>query len=74
VMNFSTTNQPNARSCVLKLLKDSLHLCDTPVETAPKSSLSKNISAQVFPTPVRTVKPIDGKMKLEPFAVTVVSW
>jgi len=24
--------------------------------------------------PARSVKPVDGKMKLEPFAVTVVSW
>jgi hypothetical protein len=73
VMNFSTTNQPNACSYVLKLLKDSLHPGDALVETALDGSMSNDSSAQAFPTPVRTVKPIDNKMKLELFAVAVVS-
>jgi hypothetical protein len=73
MMNFSTTNQQNARSYVLKLLKDSLHPGDTLFETALDGSSSNDISAQAFPTPARSVKPIDDKMKVEPFVVTVVS-
>jgi hypothetical protein len=58
---------------VLKLLKDSLHPPGTLVETSLDGSLSNDISARAFPTPVRSVKPIDNKVKSEPFLVTVVS-
>ncbi|MGO8756645.1 MAG: glycosyl hydrolase family 39 [Terracidiphilus sp.] len=104
-----TTNQPNARFWVLKLIKDSFHPGDKLVET---SLDSRNVSAQAFVTPAgrklllvnkrnRTIEiplpdaerasalAVDpetgdsaahsvalaaGTIKLEPFAVTVVSW
>jgi hypothetical protein len=43
-----TTNQPNARFWVLKLIKDSLHPGDKLVETNP---VSKDLGAQAFITP-----------------------
>jgi hypothetical protein len=67
-------NQPDVRFWLLKPLKDSLHPGGTRLETALDGSLPNDISAQAFLTQVRSVKRIDGKMKLEPFAVTVVSW
>jgi hypothetical protein len=108
MMNW-TTNQPNARFWVLKLLKDSFHLGDKLVETTVSSH---DLAAQAFLTsegrklllvnkrnrsieiplpdadkatvltvdvesgdgPARPMKPAGGKIKLEPFAVTVVSW
>jgi hypothetical protein len=51
-----------------------LHPGGTRLETALDGSLPNDISAQAFLTQVRSVKRIDGTMKLEPFAVTVVSW
>lgn len=104
-----TTNKPNARFWVLKLLKDSFHPGDRLVETEIKS---RDVAAQAFLTPAgrklllankrnkaielalpdadkamaltvdlqtgegpaRSVKPEGGSIKLEPFAVTVVSW
>jgi hypothetical protein len=67
-------NQPDVRFWLLKPLKDSLHPGGTRLETALDGSLPNDISAQAFLTQVRSVKRIDSKMKLEPFAVTVVSW
>ena len=32
------------------------------------------VDAQSGDGPARSLKPVDGKIKLEPFAVTVVSW
>jgi len=104
-----TTNKPNARFWVLKLLKDSFHPGDKLVETAASSG---DLSAQAYLTPTgrklllvdkrdravdvpledadkasaltvdaetgdgpaRIAKPVAGKLRLEPFAVTVVSW
>jgi hypothetical protein len=104
-----TTNQPNARFWVLKLIKDSFHPGDKLVETALHSN---DVSAQAFVTsggrklllvnkrnreiavvlpdaekatalavdaetadkPARGVQLTSGTIKLEPFAVTVVSW
>ena len=104
-----TTNQPNARFWVLKLIKDSFNPGDKLVETV---SGSENLSAQAFVTPAgrklllvnkrnreiavslpdadgATVLAVDaetadgparkvsltgGAIRLEPFAVAVVSW
>jgi hypothetical protein len=104
-----TSNQPNARFWVLKLIKDSFHPGDKLVETVFRSS---DVSAQAFVTPAgrklllvnkrnrdvaislpdadkATALAVDtetgdnpahgvqlntGTIKLEPFAVTVVSW
>lgn len=104
-----TTNEPNARFWVLKLIKDSFHAGDKLVET---SIQSRDVAAQGFVTeggrklllanklnhaidvelsdagkasvltvdaetgdgPARSVKSTDGKIRLEPFAVTVVTW
>lgn len=104
-----TTNQPNARFWVLKLIKDSFHPGDKLVETKLDS---KDMSAQAFVTPAgrklllvnkrnrelavtlpdadkASARAVDsesgeqparnapiaaGIVKLEPFAVTVVSW
>jgi len=104
-----TTNKPNARFWVLKLIKDSFHPGDKLVETSVSTG---DLAVQAFVTPAgrrlllvnkrdrpfevqledaekasaltvdvetgdgpaRTVKPAAGKLRLEPFAVTVVSW
>src|SRR5579863_204987 len=106
-----TTNQPNARFWVLKLIKDSFHPGDKLVETTIQA-WDVDVAAQAFITPVgrklllvnrrnrvidvavpdaekasaltvdaqsgegpaRSVRPANGAMRLEPFAVTVVSW
>ncbi|HLY40036.1 MAG TPA: hypothetical protein VKR52_02435 [Terracidiphilus sp.] len=107
-----TTNQPNARFWVLKLLKDSFQPGDSMVETDVAVPTASAIEAQAFVTPTgrelllinkrnqaidvalpsagnasaltvdaqsgegpaRSVTPEDGKLTLQPFAVTVVSW
>jgi hypothetical protein len=104
-----TTNRPNARFQVLKLIKDELHPGDKLVET---STGSEDVAAQGFITPAgrklllvnkrnraieialpdaekvhaltvdaetgdgpaRNVSAAGGKIKLAPFAVTVVGW
>ena len=104
-----TTNKPNARFWVLKLIKDSFHPGDTLVYT---SISSDDLAAQAFITPTgrklllvnkrdrtvdvsladassasaltvdvetgdnpaRIVKPENGKIRMGPFAVTVVGW
>jgi hypothetical protein len=106
-----TTNQPNARFWVLKLIKDSIHPGDKLVESTIQA-WDLDVAAQGFITPVgrklllvnrrnreidvavpdaekanaltvdaqsgegpaRPVKPANGAIRLEPFAVTVVSW
>jgi hypothetical protein len=106
-----TTNQPNARFWVLKLIKDSFHPGDKLVESkiqawdldvaaqgfmtptgrklllvnrrnreidvavpdAEKAN-SLTVDAQSGEGPARAVKPANGAIRLEPFAVTVVSW
>ncbi len=106
-----TTNQPNARFWVLKLIKDSFHPGDKLVEStiqrwdldvaaqgfitpagrklllvnrrnraidvavpdAEKAS-ALTVDAQSGEGPARSVRPANGAMRLEPFAVTVVSW
>jgi hypothetical protein len=106
-----TTNQPNARFWVLKLIKDSFHPGDMMVETdlgvptvaldaqafitpaghklllVNKSDLAVEVplpdagtasaltvDLQSGEGPARSVSPVGGKITLEPFAVTVVSW
>jgi hypothetical protein len=104
-----TTNRPNARFWVLKLIKDTFHPGDQLVET---SIGSPDVVAQGFVTaaghklllvnkrnraieiqlpdaekataltvdseaaegPARSVNLTGGRIKLEPFSVTVVSW
>ncbi|MFZ0304657.1 MAG: glycosyl hydrolase family 39 [Terracidiphilus sp.] len=104
-----TTNEPNARFWVLKLIKDNFHAGDKLVET---SAASHDISAQAFLTsagrkllivnkrnrvvdislpeaataraltvdmqtgdsPARSLPVTNGAIKIQPFAVTVVSW
>ncbi len=107
-----TTNKPNARFWVLKLLKDTFHPGDKMVETDLTVPNAIDLEAQAFITsaghklllvnkrnlatdvplpdaerataltvdlqsgesPARSVTPSDGKITLQPFAVTVVSW
>ncbi|HMD86480.1 MAG TPA: glycosyl hydrolase family 39 [Terriglobia bacterium] len=106
-----TTNQPNARFWVLKLIKDSFHPGDTMVETdlgVPNADLEAQafitpaghklllvnktglatdvplpdadtasaltVDSQSAEGPARSVSPAGGKITLQPFAVTVVSW
>lgn len=104
-----TTNQPNPRFWVLKMIKDNFHPGDTLVDTDLNSP---DVAAQAYITPsghklllankqnhaievklpdaakataltvdestgdepAHSVKPANGQMKLQPFAVTVVSW
>ncbi len=107
-----TTNQPNARYWILKLLKDTFHPGDKMVETDLSATYSADVDAQAFVTPsgnklllvnkrnaaidiplpnalsataltvdlqsgegpARSVSPVNDKITLQPFAVTVVSW
>jgi hypothetical protein len=107
-----TTNKPNPRFWVLKLIKDNFHPGDKLVDTSLAGSASADLVAQAFLTPAghklllankrdhaievnlpdaqnastltvdesnrdepaHNMKPSDGKIKLEPFAVSVVSW
>jgi len=107
-----TTNEPNARFWVLKLIKDSFHPGDSLVETSIVGQDSGDIDAQAFAThsghklllvnkrdhvieltladgqnaralsvdestedgPAHKVTLVGGKITLEPFAVTVVSF
>lgn len=107
-----TTNKPNARFWVLKLIKDSFHPGDKLVDTNMDGSSSADVEAQAFLTtsghklllvnkrnhtvdvklpnaqnasgeavdestgdgPAHNVKPHDGEITLDPFAVSVVSW
>ena len=107
-----TTNQPNARFWVLKLLRDTFHPGDKMVETDLTVPNATDLEAQAFITPAghklllvnkrnlvtdvplpdsgsataltvdlqsgegpaRRVFPSNGKITLQPFAVTVVSW
>jgi hypothetical protein len=104
-----TTNKPNPRFWVLKLIKDNFHPGDTLVNTDLNSP---DVAAQAYYTPsghklllankqnhaievklpdaakatvltvdestgdepAHSAKPANGRMKLQPFAVTVVSW
>jgi hypothetical protein len=104
-----TTNKPNPRFWVLKLIKNNFHPGDTLVNTDPNDP---DVAAQAYITPsghklllankrnhaiavklpdaakataltvdestgdepARSVKPANGQIKLQPFAVTVVSW
>ena len=104
-----TTNKPNPRFWVLKLIKDNFHPGDTLVNTDLNSP---DVAAQAYITPsghklllankqnhaievklpdaakatgltvdestgdepAHSAKPANGQMKLQPFAVTVVSW
>jgi hypothetical protein len=104
-----TTNEPNARFWVLKLIKDNFRASDKLVET---TAASHDISAQAFITtagrkllivnkrnrqvdiilpdaaaahavtvdeqsgdsPARSLPVANGAIKIQPFAVTVVSW
>jgi hypothetical protein len=43
------------------------------LEDAAKAT-ALTVDPETGDSPARTVKPIDGKIALEPFAVTVVSW
>jgi hypothetical protein len=111
MMNW-TTNKPNARFWVLKLLKDTFHPGDKMVQTDLGVPNATDLEAQAFITPAghklllvnkrnlatdvplpdaerataltvdlqsgegpaRSVTPSRGKITLQPFAVTVVSW
>ena len=107
-----TTNKPNPKFWVVRLLKDSFHPGDTMVATDLTVANAADFNAQGFVTseghklllinkrnvatdvplpdaesatgstvdfesaegPPRVVMPSEGKITLEPFAVTVVSW
>jgi hypothetical protein len=108
-----TTNKPNARFWVLKLIKDNFGPGDKLVSTQGPGADDSGMEAQAFLTahgkrlllvnkrnralevqlpgeaaaataeavdetsgegPARTVKIEAGKLSIEPFAVTVVSW
>ena len=104
-----TTNKPNPRFWVLKLIKDNFHPGDTLVNTdlnnpdvaaqayiTPSGhklllankrnhaievklsdaakSVALTVDASTGDEPAHSVKPANGQMKLQPFAVTVVSW
>ncbi len=107
-----TTNKPNARFWVLKLVKDSFHPGDKLVDTGLNGQASADVEAQAFISPAgpklllvnkrdhavevrlpdartasaltvdestgnkpaHNVKLADAMIKLEPFAVSVVSW
>lgn len=107
-----TTNRPNARYWILKLIKDNFHPGDKMVETDLSAAYSGDVEAQAFithaghkvllinkrnavaevPLPdanaataltvdmqsgegrARSVIPANGKITMQPFAVTVVSW
>jgi hypothetical protein len=49
------------------------HAFDVPIEDADKAS-ALTVDVETGDDPARSVKPIAGKIRLEPFAVTVVSW
>ncbi len=46
---------------------------EVPIESADKAT-ALTVDEQTGDSPARAVKPANGKIKLEPFAVTVVSW
>ena len=46
---------------------------EVPLQDADKAS-ALTVDEQTGDGPARSVKPAEGKIKLEPFAVTVVSW
>ena len=107
-----TTNEPNARFWVLKLIKDNFHPGDKLVDTSVEGSSAAGVDAQAFLTPsghklllinkrnriiavklptaqnvnalvvdestgnspAHNVRLDNGEIKLEPFAVSVVSW
>jgi hypothetical protein len=104
-----TTNKPNPRFWVLKLIKDNFHPGDTLVNTdlnnpdvaaqtyitpsgnklllankrnhaieVKLSDAAKSVALTVDEStgdePAHSVKSANGQMKLQPFAVTVVSW
>ncbi len=111
MMDWST-NQPDARYWVLKLIKDNFHPGDKMVETHLSVPNQADVEAQAFVTPAgrklllinkrntatdvplpnasaataltvdlrsgegpaRSVRLANGKITLQPFAVTVVSW
>ncbi|MGA2166783.1 MAG: glycosyl hydrolase family 39, partial [Terracidiphilus sp.] len=62
---------PVGRKLLLANKRD--HAFDVPLEDADKAS-ALTVDAETGDGPARTVKPIAGKLTLEPFAVTVVSW
>ena len=49
------------------------HAIDLPLPDAEKTS-ALTVDVQSGDGPARTVKTSNGKLRLEPFAVTVVSW
>jgi len=57
----------------LLLLNKRNHAVEVPVPDAEKAS-ALTVDVQTGDGPARSVQPAGGKIKLEPFAVTVVSW
>jgi hypothetical protein len=49
------------------------HAIEVPLPDADKAS-ALTVDVATGDGPARSVKPADGKITLEPFAVTVVSW
>ena len=62
---------PAGRKLLLANKRD--HAFDVPIEDADKAS-ALTVDAETGDGPARAVKPIAAKLRLEPFAVTVVSW
>jgi len=62
---------PAGRKLLLANKRD--HAFDVPIADADKAS-ALTVDAETGDGPARAVKPIAAKLRLEPFAVTVVSW
>ncbi len=62
---------PQGRRLLLANRRD--RAVDVPLPDADKAS-ALTVDEQTVDGPARSVKPADGKIRLEPFAVTVVSW
>jgi hypothetical protein len=62
---------PEGRKLLLVNKRD--RAFDVPLEDADKAS-ALTVDVETGDGPARTVKPVAGKLRLEPFAVTVVSW
>lgn len=62
---------PSGRKLLLANKRDTA--IEVPLPDAEKATVW-TVDLETGDGPARTVKPVDGKIKLEPFAVTVVSW
>ncbi len=57
----------------LLLVNKRNHAVEVPLPDADKAT-ALTVDVETGDGPARSVKPEDGKIQLEPFAVTVVSW